>query len=320
MVSPWFLPTPWSPWETSLKSFNYESFHDRSFGVASRLTRLLAPAALGILALLATGCATRSSVDRLRADVANLRTELHHLSQAQQTTASELSRALAESRPMAARTLEVASAVQEITAEVARLRVRVEAVEAEAREAKVKAAVTPPAVPSPPPASVPARPPVLLSPPAPTPSRVAPRAASAPPRGDRPREPAPRAENPEQVYSAALSTFRAREHGQAVLDFLDFIAKHPGHPLVANAQYWIGEAYYVQRDYRQAMTEFQKVLQTAPGSAKAADALLKIGLCQRHLRDEARARLTWQRVIREFPQSESATKARAFLEPGTARR
>jgi len=68
------------------------------------------------------------------------------------------------------------------------------------------------------------------------------------------------------------------------------------------------------------MTEFQKVLQTAPGSAKAADALLKIGLCQRRLRDEARARLTWQRVIREFPQSESALKARAFLEPGTARR
>jgi tol-pal system protein YbgF len=141
------------------------------------------------------------------------------------------------------------------------------------------------------------------------------------PRGGRPREVPARAESPEHAYAAALATFRAREHGQAVLDFLDVIAKHPRHPLAANAQYWIGEAYYVQRDYRQALAEFQKVPEVAPGSAKAADALLKIGLCQRNLRDEARARQTWQRVVRDFPQSEAAIKARGFLKPeaGAAR-
>jgi tol-pal system protein YbgF len=107
-----------------------------------------------------------------------------------------------------------------------------------------------------------------------------------------------------------------------VLDFLDFMAKYPGHPLVANAQYWIGEAYYAQRDYRQAIVEFQKVPEIAPGSAKASDALLKIGLCQRNLRDEAQARQTWQRVVRDFPQSEAAAKARTFLksDAGAGRR
>jgi tol-pal system protein YbgF len=273
------------------------------------------------LALLATGCATRSSVNRLRTDTANLRVEVNDLRQAQRATAGELARALAESRPMAARTLEAAAAVQESTAELARLRARIEALEAEVRETKAKAArpLPPPAAtPSPaPPVAPPAPAPTPAPAPAPAPRRAPPR---VPARAERTRPPAPRAENAEQVYAAALSTFRAGEHGQAVLDFLDFIAKHPGHPLVANAQYWIGEAYYGQRDFRQAMTEFQKVLQTAPGSAKAGDALLKIGLCQRRLRDEARARLTWQRVIREFPQSESAGKARAFLEAGTARR
>jgi tol-pal system protein YbgF len=106
-----------------------------------------------------------------------------------------------------------------------------------------------------------------------------------------------------------------------VLDFLDFMAKYPGHPLVANAQYWIGEAYYSQRDYRQAMVEFQKVSALAPGSAKASDALLRIGMCQRNLRDEVSARQTWERVVRDFPQSEAAVKARGFLktEAGSAR-
>jgi TolA-binding protein len=83
---------------------------------------------------------------------------------------------------------------------------------------------------------------------------------------ERPRE--SRSEPPEQAYGAALTTFRAREHGQAVLDFLDFIATYPRHPLVANAQYWIGEAYYAQRDYRQALAEFQKVAPLVPGSPK----------------------------------------------------
>jgi TolA-binding protein len=39
---------------------------------------------------------------------------------------------------------------------------------------------------------------------------------------------------------------------------------------VANAQYWIGEAYYVQHDYRQAQTEFQKVLKTARARPRPA--------------------------------------------------
>ena len=98
-----------------------------------------------------------------------------------------------------------------------------------------------------------------------------------------------------------------------MLDFVDFMAKYPTHPLVANAQYWIGEAYYVQRDYRQAMTEFQKVLDVAPNSPKVPDALLKVGLCYRNLRDESRARQTWDRVAKDYPKSASATKARALL-------
>ena len=46
-----------------------------------------------------------------------------------------------------------------------------------------------------------------------------------------------------------------------MLDFIDFIAKYPKHPLAANAQYWIGEAYWAQRDYRQALVEFEKVFE-----------------------------------------------------------
>jgi tol-pal system protein YbgF len=254
------------------------------------MTRPLALVA--VLVVLATGCATRGAYHRMQAEVATVRSEMTDLRKAQETTARDLARASAESRALEARLSEVSVALKEGNAEVTRLRTRVEAAEAEARAAKAAAPPPPPAPPpTPAPAAVPA-PALVVEPP-----------RSVPTRG----------ENPQAVYKAALATFRAGEHGQAVLDFLDFIAKHPRHPLVANAQYWIGEAYYVQRDYRQALTEFQKVLVTAPGSAKAADALLKIGLAHKSLRDHRRARQSWQRVVRDFPRSEAAAKAKVFL-------
>jgi tol-pal system protein YbgF len=317
MDSPSFLPTPWCQLEETLKSLCYASFHDRSCDVASRSIRRPDLLAAAVLVLLATGCATRSSVNRLRADVATLRAELTELRQAQEATALGLARTAAEGRALPPMIAQVAAVLKERSDEMARLRAQVETIEAEARAAK---APPPPAAPV---APAPIAPPPALVPKSPAVARVVPPPVPRPPapRGERPREVPARAESPEQTYAAALATFRAREHGQAVLDFLDFIAKHPRHPLVANAQYWIGEAYYVQRDYRQALAEFQKVQVIAPGSAKAADALLKIGLCQRNLRDEAHARQTWQRVVRDFPRSEAALKARGFLKPeaGAAR-
>src|SRR5207245_8998051 len=97
-----------------------------------------------------------------------------------------------------------------------------------------------------------------------------------------------RATGAEKASAAAMATFRAREHGQAVLDLLDFLSRYPQHPLAGAAQYWVGEAYYVQHDYRQALVEFQKVLEF--GHGKTPEALVKIGLCHLNLRDPNRAR------------------------------
>ena len=137
--------------------------------------------------------------------------------------------------------------------------------------------------------------------------------AAVPPPAERPAREPVRPAQAESAYGAALATFRAREHGQAVLEFLDFIGRYPKHPLAANAQYWIGEAYYSQRDYRQALVEFQKVLEYPAANGKAADALLKMGLCYTNLREPTRANEVWTRVIGEHPSTEAAGHARSFL-------
>ncbi|HEU4439920.1 MAG TPA: tol-pal system protein YbgF [Methylomirabilota bacterium] len=117
----------------------------------------------------------------------------------------------------------------------------------------------------------------------------------------------------EKLYAAAMASFRADEHGQAVLQFTELIEKFPKHALAASAQYWIGEAYYRQRDFNQALTEFQKVPDLYPRSGPAAESLLKVGLCYRALHDVPRARETWEQVLKSYPKSDAATQARTLI-------
>jgi tol-pal system protein YbgF len=142
-------------------------------------------------------------------------------------------------------------------------------------------------------------------------------ALSVPP----PAAPAPKPVTPppgrevsaEKLYATAMASFRAEEHGQAVLEFTELIDKFPKHTLAASAQYWIGEAYYRQRDFNQAVVELQKVPDLYPQSPPVPEALLKLGMCYRALHDLPRARETWEQVVRAHPKTDAASQARALL-------
>src|SRR5207247_9064458 len=101
-----------------------------------------------------------------------------------------------------------------------------------------------------PPGPPPASPPASAPPPGSSPTAAL---RPAPPVERPPREPqAAQTPGAERVYAAAMATFRAREHGQAVLDRLDFLSRYPKHPLAGAAQYWIGTADYVHHRYPHA--------------------------------------------------------------------
>jgi tol-pal system protein YbgF len=120
--------------------------------------------------------------------------------------------------------------------------------------------------------------------------------------------------NAELAFATALKTFRAGEHGQAVLELTDFVSTYPKHPLASRAQLWIGDAYFKQRDYRQALLEYRKAVDAAPpDSTTAADGWLKIGQAYASLRQRPAATAAWQRVMREYPRTEAAGQARSFL-------
>ena len=117
----------------------------------------------------------------------------------------------------------------------------------------------------------------------------------------------------EELFDRGMERFRAGELGQSVLELEEFVEKHPSHPLVASARFWIGEAYFRARDYAQAAVEYRRAVAIAPSGEKTPEALLKLGLVHRALRREDDAREAWAQLLRDFPESESAAKARAAL-------
>jgi tol-pal system protein YbgF len=244
---------------------------------------------LALLLAVAGGCATRDSVRQVQAELQTLRSELTTVRDAQEQHARDTARSLEQLRAVDDRLRALGTVVGDTGETVRRLNERMTILDGRTRENRAEPAARPAAA---------------------TPS-------ADPPRENSPRDPGretgPRADGSDAAYQAALATFQTREYGQAVLEFLDFLSKYPRHPLAGKAQYWIGEAYYIQRDWRQALVEYEKVQALNGRSGSLPEALLKIGLCYQNLREPGRAQQSWRRVVADHPDSDAAQKARGFL-------
>ena len=100
----------------------------------------------------------------------------------------------------------------------------------------------------------------------------------------------------------------------AVPAFRAFMKDYPDHELVANAQYWLGEALYAQKDFSGATQEFMQVLKKHKGSPKAPGAALKLGYSFYELRQWDFARRTLEDTVQFFPDTNAATLATSRLD------
>ena len=130
--------------------------------------------------------------------------------------------------------------------------------------------------------------------------------ASAPPAG------------PEAEYQAAFTLLKEGHYDEAAAAFRKFLAEHHDHELASNAQYWLGEVYYVKRDYPAALSAFESVLTGFQGARKSPDALLKAGYCHYELGHFDLARTALTRVTKDFPESSAAVEAADRLKRMTA--
>jgi tol-pal system protein YbgF len=111
------------------------------------------------------------------------------------------------------------------------------------------------------------------------------------------------------VYSQAFDALKAGSYSVAIAGFKDFMGTYPASPLAENAQYWLGEAYYVNHDYDSAAGAFRAVLKKWPDSRKAPDALLKLGYTQYAQKQFPAAKATLTEVTQKYPGTDSARLA-----------
>ena len=148
------------------------------------------------------------------------------------------------------------------------------------------------------PPSYPGQPPVS-EPPTRLPERPAGAAAPADERG---------------AYEAAFGLLREGRYQQAIDAFQDFLYSYPSSNLGDDAQYWLGEAYYINRDFDKAKAALLAVGTNYPQSDKLPDTLLRLGFVYEELGDRGRAREVWQRLVQSYPDSQAAGVAQRRLQ------
>ena len=118
----------------------------------------------------------------------------------------------------------------------------------------------------------------------------------------------------EAQYQQAFGLLRQQNYAGAEAALRAFVSQHPDDPLAGNAQYWLGETYYVRKDYRQAAVTFAEGYQHYPKSAKAPDNLLKLGLSLAQIGEKNDACAAFAQLAKQFPNAPASLKDRASRE------
>ena len=114
--------------------------------------------------------------------------------------------------------------------------------------------------------------------------------------------------DPEVIYERSYESLLRRQFNDAEVGFRSFLDHHRDHSLAGNAQYWLGETYYVQGDYKQSAQAFLSGYRDFPKSRKAADSLLKLGLSLNRLGQKEQACAAYMQVGSQFPKAAEARK------------
>ena len=116
------------------------------------------------------------------------------------------------------------------------------------------------------------------------------------------------------AYQSAFNLLKDGQYDKAIGALQSFLANYPSSSLDDNAQYWLGEAYYVNKDFPNALAAFQKVVDKYPQSRKVPDALLKIGFCRYETKEYDSARAALGQVVSQYPDAPAAKLARERLD------
>ncbi|MBI5587374.1 MAG: tol-pal system protein YbgF [Deltaproteobacteria bacterium] len=119
---------------------------------------------------------------------------------------------------------------------------------------------------------------------------------------------------PEALYLKGYQEVVDKNYAAASETMANFLAEYPEHKFAGNAQYWLGEIYYVKGDWEKAILEFDKVIKKYPTSEKIAASLLKQGFAFDKIGSKKESKVLLGSVMERFPKSPEAGLAKKKLD------
>jgi tol-pal system protein YbgF len=122
-------------------------------------------------------------------------------------------------------------------------------------------------------------------------SDKAPRNLTAPPPGV----------DAQTLYQQGYAALLQKDYGAAEATFRQLVEAYPDNALAGDAQYWLGETYYVRGQYKNAADAFLKGYKKYKAGQKAPDTLLKLGMSLAELGQKDAACSTFNELKAKYP-------------------
>ena len=117
-----------------------------------------------------------------------------------------------------------------------------------------------------------------------------------------------------EYYDRAIELYMNKDYNKSLKAFDDLVKNDDKDALADNAQFWIGQIYYLQKKYNLAINEYEKVSSLGDGN-KAADADYKIALSFINLGNNDLAFKHFNYIIKEYPNNlDLISKSKKFIE------
>jgi tol-pal system protein YbgF len=120
--------------------------------------------------------------------------------------------------------------------------------------------------------------------------------------------------SPTRLLATAKGDYFNGQYGLAVSGFEAVIKNFAGSQAAAEAQFFIGESYYLENKWTEAIAAYNLEIQNYPKSTFAPEAAYKRGLAQERSGQTDAARASYEFGLKNYPDTDGARLARQGLD------
>lgn len=120
--------------------------------------------------------------------------------------------------------------------------------------------------------------------------------------------------SPQRMWDTAYADYAGGQWSLAIDGFQNYIRAFPRSEQADDAQYMIGDTYYLDKKYRDAIAAYDLVIKNYPTSNKLPDAYYKRGLSFENLGQVDQARASLEHAAKTYPESDAGRLAKQRLD------